>query len=200
MRHSRFHTCHSFKFVIAANKLLLVPMSDVLGLNCLVFGESRNSVFPVKIPSTETVGTLKEAIKDKKRPLFDSVPADTLILWKVSVLFEKNLEESLEKFNPDDTRPLSPWIKLCKIQLKSRYICFICFPLYCLTFDIPFLKYWGMGAESLPWNVHRSHSHLSPSDTFQPYGLWRCPYRVGVTFKEKWKSGLPWILADVRHV
>ena len=31
------------------------------------------------------MGSLKKAIKEEKKPAFDRVPADTLILWKVSV-------------------------------------------------------------------------------------------------------------------
>ena len=45
--------------------------------------DSPERVFPVKIDGTESVGTLKEVIKDKKKPAFDLVPADTLELFKV---------------------------------------------------------------------------------------------------------------------
>jgi hypothetical protein len=41
-------------------------------------------MFPVKIAPGESVGALKKAIKEEKRPAFDDMPADRLDLWKVS--------------------------------------------------------------------------------------------------------------------
>lgn len=58
-------------------------MTD-LELNCWVLGDGAQNVFAVKIPGTETVSALKEAIKDKK-PQWGSIAADSLVLWKVSV-------------------------------------------------------------------------------------------------------------------
>jgi Crinkler effector protein N-terminal domain len=55
--------------------------SPLLEINCLVHGEPRSHIFPVKIAGTESVGALKKAIKDEKKPAFDHVPADTLVLW-----------------------------------------------------------------------------------------------------------------------
>ena len=60
-------------------------MSLQLCLNCWVLGEKASRVFPVKIAGTESVGTLKKAIKEEKRPAFDQIPADVLDLWQVSV-------------------------------------------------------------------------------------------------------------------
>ena len=57
-------------------------MSLQLCLNCWVIGDEAGSVFPVKIAVTETVGTLKDAIREKNP---DLGPARTLDLWKVSV-------------------------------------------------------------------------------------------------------------------
>src|SRR6267154_736510 len=59
-------------------------MSNILELNCWVLGDVPRRVFPVKIGSAETVGYLKKAIKDEKKPLFDDITADSLDLWKVS--------------------------------------------------------------------------------------------------------------------
>jgi hypothetical protein len=51
----------------------------------LVLGDNdRSRVFPVEIANNKTIGALKDAIKEKKKPAFDHVPADTLDLWKVS--------------------------------------------------------------------------------------------------------------------
>jgi hypothetical protein len=72
----------------------------------LVLGEPRAHIFPVKISPTETIGFLKDAIKEKKQPAFDHVPADTLVLWQVSIPVDDNLEDSLGNL-VDDTA-LSP--------------------------------------------------------------------------------------------
>jgi hypothetical protein len=62
----------------------VVTINAELTLNCWVDGGDRGRVFLIKISSSETVSTLKDAIKDKKKPTFDHVPADSLDLWKVS--------------------------------------------------------------------------------------------------------------------
>ena len=59
-------------------------MSNILELNCWVLGDAPRRVFPVKIASSETVGYLKEAIKEKMKPVFDDITANSLDLWKVS--------------------------------------------------------------------------------------------------------------------
>jgi hypothetical protein len=56
--------------------------SDILLLNCCILDEEH--IFSVKIPKIDTVSILKKFIKEEKKPLFDSIPADTLDLWKVS--------------------------------------------------------------------------------------------------------------------
>jgi hypothetical protein len=63
-------------------------MPDELQLNCWVLGggDDPDRIFPVKIAKNETVGTLKKAIKDEKKPAFDHLTADSLSLWKVSYL------------------------------------------------------------------------------------------------------------------
>ena len=49
-------------------------------------GDDSCSISTVHIALTKAVGDLKELIKAKKKPDFDDVPADSLKLWKVSVL------------------------------------------------------------------------------------------------------------------
>jgi hypothetical protein len=39
-------------------------------------------LFPVEIDREKSVGALKKAIKEEKRPIFDHIPADHLDLWK----------------------------------------------------------------------------------------------------------------------
>jgi hypothetical protein len=55
-----------------------------LTLQFWVFSHTSDRVFPVEIAKTKTVGALKEAIKDERKPDFDHVAADSLVLWKVS--------------------------------------------------------------------------------------------------------------------
>ena len=60
-------------------------MSLQLCLNCWVLGEKADRVFTVEIADTKNVSALKDAIKEKKRPAFDHIPADVLDLWQVRV-------------------------------------------------------------------------------------------------------------------
>ena len=53
--------------------------TGTLRLNCWVFGDDVSQVFPVKITNTESVGTLKKAIRDEKLAL-QHVDADSLTL------------------------------------------------------------------------------------------------------------------------
>ena len=78
-------------------------------LNCWVLGDPSDRIFHVTIAADKSVGDLKYAIKDKKKPAFDHVPADTLVLWNVSVsdihsLPEKpsDIEFAKEKLAPMD--------------------------------------------------------------------------------------------------
>ncbi|KAM6492730.1 hypothetical protein JOM56_012454 [Amanita muscaria] len=57
----------------------------------------------------------REAIKDKKRPQFDHVAADTLVLWNVSIHFDSNLKRNLGNLELDGVQPLSPWLKLSSV-------------------------------------------------------------------------------------
>jgi hypothetical protein len=57
----------------------------VLELNCWVRGDDWDHVFPIKIAQTESVGALKELIKEKKQHTFQHMDANTLKLWQVSV-------------------------------------------------------------------------------------------------------------------
>ena len=60
-------------------------MSLALDLNCIVFGDDSSHIFPVKIMNTESVGTLKNAIKEKKKPIFDYVSTDALDIFSGSL-------------------------------------------------------------------------------------------------------------------
>jgi hypothetical protein len=82
-------------------------------LFCLVHGESITNAFPVKIPQADTVGDLKELIKLKKAPEFDTIAADKLMLWKVNIptdnatalkelVLENNKEKGIQELLPLD--------------------------------------------------------------------------------------------------
>jgi hypothetical protein len=60
-------------------------MSDMLNLTCWLLGDDPRRVFPVKIAKSETVGGLKEAIKEgpSRKNYFNGVDAADLDLWKV---------------------------------------------------------------------------------------------------------------------
>ena len=73
-------------------------MSLPLDLNCIVFGDDPSHIFPVKIANTESVGALKDAIKEKKKPIFNHVPADALDIFRVSIPVDEELDAALQSF------------------------------------------------------------------------------------------------------
>jgi hypothetical protein len=73
-----------------------------------VLDDDTRHIFPIEIAERMTVSGLKDAIKDKKRPAFDHVPADTLVLWKVSILVNRSLTANLSKLNFVDEESLLP--------------------------------------------------------------------------------------------
>jgi hypothetical protein len=56
---------------------------QLITLNCWVLSDDPDRVFPVEIDGGKSVGTLKDAIKDKKKQ-FRDIDSDALDLWKVS--------------------------------------------------------------------------------------------------------------------
>jgi len=56
-----------------------------LSLFCLVHGEATSNAFSIKIPSSDTIDDLKDAIKAKLTPDFDDITAKDLTLWRVSI-------------------------------------------------------------------------------------------------------------------
>jgi hypothetical protein len=92
-----------------------LPSVPILELNCFVHGDDPRNVFPVKIAITESVGTLKDAIKDKKKPVFDRLAADALKLWKVSIPFHADSKEKVSNVQFRDEKELSPVDRLSKI-------------------------------------------------------------------------------------
>src|SRR6266545_4865712 len=52
-------------------------------LFCWVIHMPTDQIFLVKVNHNDVWGTVKDAIKEKKKPEFDDIAADTLKLWKV---------------------------------------------------------------------------------------------------------------------
>ena len=59
----------------------VTPDTQLITLNCWVFADDPDRVFPVDIDPGKSVGALKEAIKEENP---DLGPARTLDLWKAS--------------------------------------------------------------------------------------------------------------------
>ena len=65
----------------ALNPLLWPVTTAVITLNCWVFADDPDRVFPVDIDPGKSVGALKKAIKEENP---DLGPARTLDLWQAS--------------------------------------------------------------------------------------------------------------------
>jgi hypothetical protein len=95
------------------------PDPQLLQLNCLVLGEPRSRIFSVEIVQAKTVADLKDAVKEKKRPTFDHLPADALVLWKISTPIDESLQESLGKLDFVDRNSLLPEEALSEVLLGT---------------------------------------------------------------------------------
>ena len=81
-------------------------------------------MFQAKISKTETVSVLKDMIKKIKKPLFDHVPASSIVLWNDSIPDDR-LGERLDKLQLDDKPSLSPLARLSEVfpdLPKDRHI------------------------------------------------------------------------------
>jgi len=58
-------------------------MSGTIDLFCWVIGTPAKQIFPIKVGFHEVWGSVKDAIKEKKKNGFAGIDADTLDLWKV---------------------------------------------------------------------------------------------------------------------
>jgi hypothetical protein len=75
-----------------------------------VFGEHPTRIFPVEIDPDKNVGGLKEAIKEKKKPAFDDITADSLDVWNVSIPIDEDtkLQAKVEGLRLHERKPLWP--------------------------------------------------------------------------------------------
>ena len=82
--------------------------TQLLSLNCFVLGDKPEQMFTVKIPKTDNVSTLKKLIKEEKARHFNHVDADSLVLWKSSIPFNRNLNEDVETLKLVNDNALLP--------------------------------------------------------------------------------------------
>jgi hypothetical protein len=67
---------------------------------------------------TESVGTLKEVIKEKKKVALEHVDADALSLWQVSMAVGGDLKQKLRDMELKAGEVLSPVVRLSTVFLK----------------------------------------------------------------------------------
>ena len=82
-------------------------MTQTLKLNCLVLGQDTSHIFHVELVRNKSIADLKEGIREKKKPAFDHIPADTLVLWQVSLRVDKNFKRDLESLTLTEKESLS---------------------------------------------------------------------------------------------
>ena len=70
--------------------------SDKLTLWCWVYRDDGGSLFPVNIPQNETVGGLKDSIREKTLSRFRDVEANMLQLYSIIIPVDLDGEEYLK--------------------------------------------------------------------------------------------------------
>ncbi|KIL58376.1 hypothetical protein M378DRAFT_86543 [Amanita muscaria Koide BX008] len=91
------------------------PPSSTLQLVCYVRGDDYMRTFEVKIEMGEPVAAFRNAIKEKWRPDFDHVDADSLGLWNVNIPLDENLKETVDKLGLVDENLLFPLLLLSDV-------------------------------------------------------------------------------------
>jgi hypothetical protein len=83
-------------------------MATPLNLNCWVLGEDSTRIFPVEIDDDKNVGGLKDAIKEKMKPAFDHITANSLDVWNVSIPMDEdaNVETQVKALRLHQKKPL----------------------------------------------------------------------------------------------
>ncbi|KAG2357031.1 hypothetical protein BDR07DRAFT_398572 [Suillus spraguei] len=97
------------------------PAVPYFKLNCIVLGDCPDRVFGVDIAQMQAVCDLIEAIKYKKKPDFDRVPAARLDLWQVNISLK---DSRFLDATRDDWMKLEPANKLSTAftDVKIGYI------------------------------------------------------------------------------
>ncbi|KAG0212677.1 hypothetical protein BGX28_005873 [Mortierella sp. GBA30] len=106
--------------------------AHTLILFCLISGEPASNAFPVKIPSDESVGILKDAAVAKKPSAFAHIDTNDLVLWHVTIpLVAGNIQKAAflneifrktELIPPPHTDEISEVFKKKTLPKKSVHI------------------------------------------------------------------------------
>jgi hypothetical protein len=85
-----------------------LPSAALIELNCFIHDDDhRHNVFSIKIARTESVSTLKKAIKEENPESFRGVDARSLHLWNVSITVDDDFKDSVSKVELRDEEELS---------------------------------------------------------------------------------------------
>ena len=84
-----------------------------------MLSDDASHIFLIKIKKSGTVGALRGSIKGEKRPTFDHVPSNTLILWKIDIPVDQGIAERIKQEDYVDEHRLLPLNKLSKVFLAQ---------------------------------------------------------------------------------
>ncbi|KAM6494873.1 hypothetical protein JOM56_009496 [Amanita muscaria] len=93
----------------------VISPSRFLQLFCYVRDDDSKQAFLLEIKENAVVSTLRKSIKEEKRPKFDHIPADSLVLWNVHTPLDEHLKETVDKLGLIDENSLSPGIRMSEI-------------------------------------------------------------------------------------
>ena len=120
--HVIVHPPRELSFIVACvnNPSWHSASSCNLLLLCFISGDDYPSeVFPIKIASTDSVYTMKKAIKEKNNISLQHVGASALKLWRVSIPVDHGSKEYVRKVKFNDEEALSPVEELSRVFLDQ---------------------------------------------------------------------------------
>ncbi|KAG0015174.1 hypothetical protein BGZ80_010005 [Entomortierella chlamydospora] len=82
------------------------PATAALIIFCIVSGEKASNAFPIKIPSSETIGEFKKAVKREKPSAFTNIEASDLVIWRVSIFIDEEADDETITTNSIDSKKL----------------------------------------------------------------------------------------------
>ncbi|RHZ81155.1 hypothetical protein Glove_123g146 [Diversispora epigaea] len=87
-------------------------MSDNITFFCLVEGDSKEKIFKVIVRANDIVIDLRKKIKEKLYPLFEKIASKDIVLWKVNLPIEENVDVDIILNNIQDKLKLSNSTKI----------------------------------------------------------------------------------------
>ncbi|KAF9169950.1 hypothetical protein BGX21_009097 [Mortierella sp. AD011] len=82
------------------------PTATTLTIFCIISGEKASNAFPIKTPSTETIGEFKKAVKIEKPSAFTSIEASDLMIWRASIFIDEDADEETITTDSVDSKKL----------------------------------------------------------------------------------------------